>query len=176
MPRPGLRVLQHAAAKAARSRCVTFSEALSACTVPPLLLLRGILSPAPRPAVRRGGLQTRGARGACTGLGAGGHSETFSWQGLDRPYRHARISFSAARHTAAASSKRHLAQVAELVDAPGSGPGGGNTVEVRVLSWAPRFRKAGSMPAFSISGREAAKPAALNVSPVPACRSRSFAM
>ena len=29
------------------------------------------------------------------------------------------------------------AQVAELVDAPGSGPGGGNTVEVRVLFWAP---------------------------------------
>ena len=27
--------------------------------------------------------------------------------------------------------------MAELVDAPGSGPGGGNTVEVRVLSWAP---------------------------------------
>jgi hypothetical protein len=39
--------------------------------------------------------------------------------------------------------------VAELVDAPGSGPGGGNTVEVRVLSWAPRFmKKAGLMPAF----------------------------
>jgi hypothetical protein len=31
-----------------------------------------------------------------------------------------------------------LAQVAELVDALGSGPSGGNTVEVRVLSWAPR--------------------------------------
>ena len=29
------------------------------------------------------------------------------------------------------------AQVAELVDALGSGPSGGNTVEVRVLSWAP---------------------------------------
>ena len=29
------------------------------------------------------------------------------------------------------------AQMAELVDAPGSGPGGGNTVEVRVLFWAP---------------------------------------
>jgi hypothetical protein len=29
------------------------------------------------------------------------------------------------------------AQVAKLVDAPGSGPGGGNTVEVRVFSWAP---------------------------------------
>ena len=29
------------------------------------------------------------------------------------------------------------AQVAKLVDAPGSGPGGSNTVEIRVLSWAP---------------------------------------
>ncbi|CEG55051.1 hypothetical protein PXNS11_60228 [Stutzerimonas xanthomarina] len=29
------------------------------------------------------------------------------------------------------------AQVAELVDALGSGPSGGNTVEVRVFSWAP---------------------------------------
>ena len=28
--------------------------------------------------------------------------------------------------------------MAKLVDAPGSGPGGGNTVEVRVLSWAPK--------------------------------------
>src|SRR5690606_40782902 len=33
------------------------------------------------------------------------------------------------------------AQVAELVDALGSGPSGGNTVEVRVFSWAPLFRK-----------------------------------
>ncbi len=63
---------------------------------------------------------------------------------VDKLYRCARISFSAARHSAAASSKRHLAQVAELVDAPGSGPGGGNTVEVRVLSWAPRFMKKAS--------------------------------
>tara|TARA_B100000945_G_C19999132_1_gene420186 strand:+ start:219 stop:572 length:354 start_codon:yes stop_codon:yes gene_type:complete len=31
----------------------------------------------------------------------------------------------------------YIAQVAELVDAPGSGPGGVKTVEVRVLSWAP---------------------------------------
>ncbi len=31
------------------------------------------------------------------------------------------------------------AQMAELVDALGSGPSGGNTVEVRVLFWAPRF-------------------------------------
>ncbi len=28
--------------------------------------------------------------------------------------------------------------MAELVDALGSGPSGGNTVEVRVLFWAPR--------------------------------------
>ena len=38
-----------------------------------------------------------------------------------------------------------LAQMAELVDALGSGPSGGNTVEVRVLFWAPSphslFRK-----------------------------------
>ena len=30
-----------------------------------------------------------------------------------------------------------IAQMAELVDALGSGPSGGNTVEVRVLFWAP---------------------------------------
>ena len=29
--------------------------------------------------------------------------------------------------------------MAELVDALGSGPSGGNTVEVRVLFWAPRY-------------------------------------
>ncbi len=29
--------------------------------------------------------------------------------------------------------------MAELVDALGSGPSGGNTVEVRVLFWAPLF-------------------------------------
>ena len=29
--------------------------------------------------------------------------------------------------------------MAELVDALGSGPSGGNTVEVRVLFWAPKF-------------------------------------
>ena len=33
------------------------------------------------------------------------------------------------------------AQMAELVDALGSGPSGGNTVEVRVLFWAPSFPK-----------------------------------
>ena len=32
------------------------------------------------------------------------------------------------------------AQVAELVDALGSGPSGGNTVEVRVLFWAPAIQ------------------------------------
>jgi hypothetical protein len=47
-------------------------------------------------------------------------------------------------------AETHLAQVAELVDAPGSGPGGGNTVEVRVLSWAPDVRKRHLRVAFSI--------------------------
>ena len=32
-----------------------------------------------------------------------------------------------------------VAQVAELADALGSGPSGGNPVEVRVLSWAPKL-------------------------------------
>ncbi len=32
-----------------------------------------------------------------------------------------------------------IAQMAELVDALGSGPSGGNTVEVRVLFWAPGY-------------------------------------
>ena len=36
-----------------------------------------------------------------------------------------------------APSLSQRAQVAELVDALGSGPSGGNIVEVRVLSWAP---------------------------------------
>ena len=35
-----------------------------------------------------------------------------------------------------------IAQMAELVDALGSGPSGGNTVEVRVLFWAPSPKKA----------------------------------
>ena len=35
------------------------------------------------------------------------------------------------------------AQVAELVDALGSGPSGGNTVGVRVPSWAPNKQAAG---------------------------------
>ena len=33
-----------------------------------------------------------------------------------------------------------IAQMAELVDALGSGPSGGNTVEVRVLFWAPGLK------------------------------------
>ena len=38
----------------------------------------------------------------------------------------------------AIKSKSHVsAQVAELVDALGSGPSGSNPVEVRVFSWAP---------------------------------------
>ena len=37
----------------------------------------------------------------------------------------------------AIQSALRLAEMAELVDALGSGPSGGNTVEVRVLSWAP---------------------------------------
>jgi hypothetical protein len=37
----------------------------------------------------------------------------------------------------AVSAVQTPAQVAKLVDALGSGPSGGNTVEVRVLSWAP---------------------------------------
>ena len=37
----------------------------------------------------------------------------------------------------AISAVQTPAQVAKLVDALGSGPSGGNTVEVRVLSWAP---------------------------------------
>ena len=36
-----------------------------------------------------------------------------------------------------AGQDANIAQMAELVDALGSGPSGGNTVEVRVLSWAP---------------------------------------
>jgi hypothetical protein len=38
-------------------------------------------------------------------------------------------------------ARRTPAQVAELVDALGSGPSGGNIVEVRVLSWAPSIQK-----------------------------------
>src|SRR5665213_685418 len=48
--------------------------------------------------------------------------------------------------------------MAELVDAPGSGPGGGNTVEVRVLFWAP---VTGRIPSLFITRRV---PAARNAS------------
>ena len=61
------------------------------------------------------------------------------------------MAFFAADATAEAKqnrSKRTLAQVAELVDALGSGPSGGNTVEVRVLSWAPDVRKSHLRVAF----------------------------
>ena len=64
----------------------------------------------------------------------GARPDTFR-ETLDKPGRGSIMAvFAAVRN----GSERHLAQVAELVDAPGSGPGGGNTVEVRVLSWAPR--------------------------------------
>ena len=44
------------------------------------------------------------------------------------------------------------AQMAELVDALGSGPSGGNTVEVRVLFWAPYQEKgiAQAVPFFQL--------------------------
>ena len=42
------------------------------------------------------------------------------------------------------------AQVAELVDALGSGPSGGNTVEVRVLSWAPDQKNPHRFPALRV--------------------------
>src|SRR5215831_5061419 len=46
-----------------------------------------------------------------------------------------------------------LAQVAELVDALGSGPSGGNTVGVRVPSWAPpRENGLPSWRPFSLCG------------------------
>src|SRR5690606_40104031 len=43
-------------------------------------------------------------------------------------------------NTETKATHRFSAQVAELVDALGSGPSGGNTVEVRVFSWAPLLR------------------------------------
>src|SRR5690606_32469410 len=60
-----------------------------------------------------------------------------------------RLEIHARRSLSAPTSNRQqvdeqssqCAQVAELVDALGSGPSGGNTVEVRVFSWAPLFRK-----------------------------------
>ena len=46
-----------------------------------------------------------------------------------------------------------LAQMAELVDALGSGPSARKGVEVRVLFWAP-YKKAGFQPAFFFSSTE----------------------
>ncbi len=45
----------------------------------------------------------------------------------------------------------HLGKTEELVDALGSGPSGGNTVEVRVFSWAPYFRQSRSLDRFCFS-------------------------
>jgi hypothetical protein len=53
----------------------------------------------------------------------------------------------------------YLAQMAELVDALGSGPSGGNTVEVRVLFWAPntKGRESGFFVSQSLRVRRAKK-------------------
>jgi hypothetical protein len=48
------------------------------------------------------------------------------------------------------------AQVAELVDALVSGISGGNTVEVRVFSWAPKFKKPSQPTRFFIAPKKAA--------------------
>jgi hypothetical protein len=56
--------------------------------------------------------------------------------------------------TEADEQSSQCAQVAELVDALGSGPSDGNIVEVRVFSWAPFFRKnraTGSVFSFSLA-------------------------
>ena len=54
------------------------------------------------------------------------------------------------------------AQVAELVDALGSGPSGGNTVEVRVLSWAPSvLKRSASAGLFHFYAQEAKRLRAL---------------
>ena len=50
--------------------------------------------------------------------------------------------------------QRDEAQMAELVDALGSGPSGGNTVEVRVLFWAPIRKPCSSSRAFSFLARK----------------------
>ena len=47
-------------------------------------------------------------------------------------------------------AQRTPAQVAELVDALGSGPSGGNIVEVRVLSWAPYLKRPALAGLFSL--------------------------
>jgi hypothetical protein len=44
--------------------------------------------------------------------------------------------------------------MAELVDAPASGAGAGNGVEVRVLFWAPFFVKIGETGAYRRAVRE----------------------
>jgi hypothetical protein len=52
----------------------------------------------------------------------------------------------------------YLAQMAELVDALGSGPSGGNTVEVRVLFWAPNTKgRESGLFCFPIVARAARK-------------------
>ena len=60
-------------------------------------------------------------------------------------------SFEPASHTGS-----NAAQMAELVDALGSGPSGGNTVEVRVLFWAPCHAGAAQTPSFVFNGHEGA--------------------
>src|SRR5690606_16578123 len=67
----------------------------------------------------------------------------YSMTFLFRHEVHARRSLSAPTSNRQQVDERssQCAQVAELVDALGSGPSGGNTVEVRVFSWAPLFRK-----------------------------------
>ncbi len=47
--------------------------------------------------------------------------------------------------------RRVTSTLPELVDALGSGPSGGNTVEVRVFSWAPYFRQSRSLDRFCFS-------------------------
>jgi hypothetical protein len=50
-------------------------------------------------------------------------------------------------------TERMKAQVAELVDALGSGPSGGNTVGVRVPSWAPKIKQAANAAFFIFKTR-----------------------
>ncbi|CAN0620171.1 protein of unknown function [Burkholderia multivorans] len=72
-----------------------------------------------------------------------------------------RDSFIISFFRSAVSSHAKRAQVAELVDALGSGPSGGNTVEVRVLSWAPSVLKRSALcRPFSFLAREAKRPLA----------------
>src|SRR5699024_9620485 len=63
----------------------------------------------------------------------------------------------------AASCVQRLAQVAELVDAPASGAGEGNLVEVRVFSWAPPSERPASCGPFvcpALTARHHPPPAA----------------